>query len=521
LKPEVDIVEEAYRLGEGAIKQAMDQLAELVYWEKRGAQLMNEPEITQLKARIASLFEHRQPLLELARHSIPGDLATLRRRRWYYWAIAFFLATAGVFLAHLTLAPFALGWEVWPLSAAVAIVVAWWVDRTLEKFDNPAVVRVTCVVALSVSLAGVFLMALLRGDILLMYLKGLMDAETPGTADSFYQSAIPKLRILMGLLALAMELGVGMAAHEARKLALAICCRQDAERARKEALTLDDHLGALAHRHVYLENEPGIIEAHAKRNFLLGVFDGLKRNGLVHLMLIVSLLLSLQPTLLLGGDRTCDVIGLDLSLSEATTGYDGTTDYEKNMDAVARFISLLPVDSSFTIMAITDESFQRPYTLLSGQIPASSGPLQFYDQVAAKKRQIAAEVRRLGRSLKPTYQMTDVLGAVIAAGDVLRHSPAESKRLVLFSDMRHYTQEIDIEHPIKIVVPQTLARVQQYNLLADLRGIDVYVLGVDGANKSACYWESLREFWVNYFKKAGADLKTFSMSRDLQPLTRH
>jgi hypothetical protein len=56
-----------------------------------------------------------------------------------------------------------------------------------------------------------------------------------------------------------------------------------------------------------------------------------------------------------------------------------------------------------------------------------------------------------------------------------------------------------------------LRQVEQHELVADLKGVDVYVLGIDAAKKEPAYWDSLRQFWTEYFKKNGADLETFSM----------
>jgi hypothetical protein len=50
----------------------------------------------------------------------------------------------------------------------------------------------------------------------------------------------------------------------------------------------------------------------------------------------------------------------------------------------------------------------------------------------------------------------------------------------------------------------------------------VHVLGVDAASKSMGYWQGLRDSWTMYFKDAGADLRSYSVLRQirlLQPRT--
>jgi hypothetical protein len=53
----------------------------------------------------------------------------------------------------------------------------------------------------------------------------------------------------------------------------------------------------------------------------------------------------------------------------------------------------------------------------------------------------------------------------------------------------------------------------QHMFQSKLRDVDVYVLGVDGAGKSASYWQGLRQFWTTYFLSAGAAVRSFSVLR--------
>ena len=51
---------------------------------------------------------------------------------------------------------------------------------------------------------------------------------------------------------------------------------------------------------------------------------------------------------------------------------------------------------------------------------------------------------------------------------------------------------------------QAIGVTDHARLIAKLNGVDVYVVGVDAATKSLAYWQSLRDFWTEYFKRAGA-----------------
>src|SRR2546425_2177115 len=171
---------------------------------------------------------------EVLRLAPLDDPTSLLHKRWYYRAFAFTLILAGIFFAHLALAPFGLGWEAWIVCLGIGWVAAFWTERTLETINCERFLKCVCVLALLASLGGIFVMALLRGDILALYLKSSVEAtgDSADIGSAFYTNAIWKLQLLMALLAVAMELGSGMAMFEAGKLDVA--CYERAMRARKE-----------------------------------------------------------------------------------------------------------------------------------------------------------------------------------------------------------------------------------------------------------------------------------------------
>ena len=79
--------------------------------------------------------------------------------------------------------------------------------------------------------------------------------------------------------------------------------------------------------------------------------------------------------------------------------------------------------------------------------------------------------------------------------------------------MRQCAHKIDIEKPQTIGVEKILNKVEQLGLIPQLNGVRVHCLGVHSAGKTPAYWLGLRAFWSGYFKKAGAELITFSMER--------
>src|SRR5437899_2523975 len=238
VRPEIPLEALAHQLGQEVVDKAQQQAAEVIAWEKRRRGKFNQSEIASLKARYGCLLERRKELKDILRRAPSEDLTGLRRQRWYHWAMAGVLIVGGVFFAHLALAPFGLGWEAWAFSLAIGIIAAFWTDKTLEKIESEKLIQTVCVLALVGSLAGLLVMALLRGDILALYLKTTtasgMQSEVQDAvyAGDFYRDAVWKLQLLMALLAVAMELGSGMALFEVRSVDLTT--HEQAQLAKKE-----------------------------------------------------------------------------------------------------------------------------------------------------------------------------------------------------------------------------------------------------------------------------------------------
>jgi hypothetical protein len=166
-----------------------------------------------------------------------------------------------------------------------------------------------------------------------------------------------------------------------------------------------------------------------------------------------------------------------------------------------------------TVSAISDQSFARPLVVLAGEIPISPGKLREYDEILAARNRLAATLRRLGSSIKPEYQTTDLLGFLVAEGMAFRDTPRMRHILVIHSDMRQSAPPLDIEHARVVSVTTALGTVEREHLFAELSGVEVFVYGVHAVGKDVPYWQSLREFWAAYFERCHATLRAFSMTR--------
>jgi len=202
------------------------------------------------------------------------------------------------------------------------------------------------------------------------------------------------------------------------------------------------------------------------------------------------------------------IIMLDASGSVNVNDYTATeTEFKKNVMAIDRFIRnhISPGDE-LKVIAITESSFSRPYILLDARISHKKGA--FGEVLGREKLCLLKQWEKL--DLKPTAKATDILGAVNLAA-ILFSEKAEKKHLIFFSDMRQCSRELNLETPQKIDPLKTLAKIER--LIPQLKGTRVTCLGVHSAGKDPVYWLSLKEFWASFFRKAQAELITFSIER--------
>jgi len=112
---------------------------------------------------------------------------------------------------------------------------------------------------------------------------------------------------------------------------------------------------------------------------------------------------------------------------------------------------------------------------------------------------------------------TDLMNAFQLAEQVLSGEDADSKALVIFSDMVEQSTgpgdtdgyDFSCEKLTGKRIQQIIAKEREARRLPDLKGVRVWVAGATAATKgglpSAKIYQ-IRDFWLEYFKACGADL---------------
>jgi hypothetical protein len=377
--------------------------------------------------------------------------------------------------------------------------------------------RILTAVAAVTSLASLMLLALVRGDLLAQQIREsesqavIMDDTQPQTQtpNTFYDRATGLLCAALLLMAFATEVGGGLVLHAAWRSAPDDS--EDWAGLRRELTTVRRRLAEIVYQVTALRNAPQAFEARYWRDFYRALLLGATRSAMTKLLFGAIVVVALAVPRVRAQERLDLVIAVDLTQSVAAAGPDGKSDFQKNVEGVGKVLAQIPASTQLAIVGITDQSFSEPYILMRAQIPNDPG--YFGEKLTAARAQIVRAWAQKSAKLRPDFRQTDIFGALELAGQIFSQDKSANRRaLVVFSDMRESVPYIDFERAK--VVPEYRFVANKCGELSALKNIVVYLVGVDGAGKSAAYWESLHRFWREYFQDTGATLQTFTILRD-------
>jgi hypothetical protein len=520
--PGLDAETTARELGAGGVDNIVTNAERVCSYESQRITLTNESVIVGLQAQF-NLLRNEERHLEARLQLAPpaGDLRRLRLRALYYWSLTALLVAAGFVFALLSFEPFRLGWKSWLYCAGIAALTPFLVEKLLDGPRMERVVKALTVAAAVAAIVGLMTLAVIRGNLLSQEIRAndtpavvLDDAppQAPPSQNDFYELTLTLLRVTLLLFAFAMELGAGLALHEAWRTVPDDS--EDWHKLRAELATARLSMAQIARQATMLKNEPAIFAARFWRDFYMGLLTKAARSAMSKLPLYILIVALLVPALARAqhGNGLNLVIAIDLTQSVAHTEPDGTDDFRKNIDGVTRILADIPAGASVSVIGITDHSFTEPFILLRAQVPRDPG--YFGERLDSARRQLAGAWKTRTSRLDARFPETDIFGALALASQIFGNRPgASQKTLVIFSDMRESTSELDLESSQTVPTYGTSAK--QCGALPDLSKVQVHVLGVDGAGKSLAYWRSLRAFWQDYLGHTGAELRSYSILREL------
>lgn len=509
----------AQQLGNDGVDHLITDAERICAHEEQRIALTNEPSIVRLQAEASILVSEEKRVAEILEKAPPaGSLRRLRCRAIYCWIVTVLLAVSGFFGTLLSFAPFRLGRVSWLIAAGMAALTPFLVDYLLESPGMERALKALTAVTAAASLASVMLLALVRGDLLgqeireneasaVIFDDAPPQAETPNT---FYDRTTGLLRLALFLMAFAMETGAGLVLHAAWRSAPDES--QDWAKMRRDRVQLLARLAQIAFEITMLRNEPAIFAAQFWRDFYRALLLKATDSAMKRILAVFIAGILFAGIHARTEDRLDLVVAIDLTGSVAAAGPDGKSEFQKNVEGIGRLLAHAPLGSRITIVGITDRSFAQPYILLSARIPDDPG--YFGERLSAARSQLVQAWRRRTSNLDAHFPQTDIFGVLELASQLFAaERDVHRNVLVIFSDMRESTSCLDLESAK--VVPPFSSVMNRCEETAVLKDVQTYVEGVDGAGKPTEYWQSLRNFWQAYFQNARADLRMYTVLREL------
>jgi hypothetical protein len=513
------------RLANDGFDQLLERAQAFCACEQQRRELANEPLIAACRGEYAALLEHDQDLRKRIYNSRPPHEERTRHRRIIYCrTVAAVLIVAGFVLSLLTLEPYRLGYKSLVYCLGIAIATPYLVEKALDTLASEKLIRVLVTVACVCALVSLMTIAVIRGQLMGTQTQEETpsvtidnEASQPATISSpttFYQDTVPLLEMVMVLLAFSMEVGAGVALHEAERVQGNL--GESYSELVRERKGIRGKLGELATQIVGLQNEAAHFAAQFWRDFYWAllkrsVAQATRAFAAGTLSLIFLSLFIVFPTR--AQQQTELVILIDLSKSVDAPGQDGRTEFQKNITAVSAVLGQVPLGTHLSIVGITDNSFAQPYVVLSATVNSNAG--YFGEHLGAAHRQLQIAWANKAHDLTPSYPGTDLLGAFMVASQIFEKAGAGRRRLlVVVSDMRQETSEMNLT--ASRCAQQSVDDLRPRALHANLQDAEVYALGVDASGSSKAGWACLHDFWAEYFAQTGATLREYSVLRSIE-----
>src|SRR5207244_161347 len=172
-------------------------------------------------------------------------------------------------------------------------------EKLLELWSSQRLFRALTTGACTAAIVSLVLLAVIRGNVLSQQFETgktavLLDdtrPEAPAQPANFYKQTLVLLRVVMALLAIALEVGAGLALFEARRLTST--SGEDPQKLTQELREVQRRMVALVHEIRTLENAGAHFENEFWRDFHRAMLKGVVRNALLQKFLVLPLLVFL------------------------------------------------------------------------------------------------------------------------------------------------------------------------------------------------------------------------------------
>lgn len=252
----------------------------------------------------------------------------------------------------------------------------------------------------------------------------------------------------------------------------------------------------------------------AKRQMLIGIEQGLQflrrrhQPYLQAIPVVIALLLLTPSARAQSNCKRLEGIVIDISGSVAKKA-PGTDLFRSYLLGAKRLLQTVPGETCVWVFAISTESFGSVPTLLRGHTPAARGI--FMDQLSNARMQLVSAFESKSGSLSPSASGTDILGALWRVRAAFESAPKGAvKELFIFSDGVQETRDFDMPALLPLGTQRMIEFTKSNGLLVPLENVRVSFFGASTLGLTPGTWNAVRDFWMRYFKEAGAELAAYS-----------
>lgn len=185
-------------------------------------------------------------------------------------------------------------------------------------------------------------------------------------------------------------------------------------------------------------------------------------------------------------------------------------DQQENQRAIIKIINSLRACDEFQLMNITQATFSDPEYMIHHKMPSRAG--YFKEEIRRHRLRLVSEFRSKAERIAKSRPATSIIEGLYMFSHMLQERRGTERVLVLISDMLEHRKDMT---PAKIASRGTkvLSQLKSEGLIPDMTGIQVYVMGASTAGIDAGTWRGVKNFWVSYFKMAGACLRCYTIQR--------
>jgi hypothetical protein len=475
---------------------------------KASVTLAQIPRCNRLQAKYADLREQEQKEGNVlaARND---ELAPSEKVALLFLSVAIAMFFGCWATAKFSLEPFWQGWTVYLGSLLIVGTTSGTVHLVHDGYRKKQWIKF--------SLNGTFLFLLLVVHFYLGQARAEIFKELVTDSSDIYARLLVYLKIALPLIGLIAEIVTGYLFNEAYEI-----WTHPVLIARRRLSRIREKMMAALEEYRYREVFPELFE----KEFKAGALEALSTRTtsevtiakwipiiVIGVIILLWFLQNFGHSETAVADQTKLVILLDLSKSRNGKGADEVSDFQKDAAAIAEIIRHLPANTELAVIGVSGNSFGSPYVLLQGKTPSEPG--YFKEKIKKARDKLLRDWIDNSSKLKPTFETTDLFGALAVASQ-LKGKPPGRSILIIYSDMQQDDNGSFDFDKAKTILPDWVSKAEKQGLIAELRGVDVYCLGVTAGQKSLPYWNTLQGFWKEYFKKSRVDLKKFTISRDFQ-----